>query len=161
MRHMRGALLVVGLLLLAACQGAQEVVEVREDRVIFTAEEAEQMQLKPWIEGTPPLEGFWTPEPSQVQALEATLPAFLAERQAFFRREPPPWQSLAAYKAQYLGVTDRGQRLIYGNFFCDAVEWDDWQQQMVLVDDGGDCFFQVRYNPASGKFISLEVNGEA
>lgn len=30
-----------------------------------------------------------------------------------------------------------------------------------MVQDGGACFFQITYDPASGDFSNLHVNGEA
>jgi hypothetical protein len=162
MRAIRGVLLVVGFLLLLACQREQrpDLVDLGDDTVIFSAEQAEAMEVKLWIEGSVPIEGFWTPEPTQVLALERALPAFLAEHPELFRRDPPPSESLAAYRGQYIGIVEEGQRLIYGNYFCDAGS-HDWQQEMILVDDGGDCFFQVRYDPATGAFREIRVNGEA
>jgi hypothetical protein len=64
------------------------------------------------------------------------------------------------YKRQYLGILENGEQIIYANFFCDAT-FEEWRQEFVLVNDGGDCFFQVKYNVATGEFYDFSVNGEA
>lgn len=153
--------LLAALCLLAACQGEPSTPGLGESAVIFSAEEAARMGAAPWIAGSEPIEGFWTPTPLQVQALEAQLPEFLASHATRFRREVPPWQSLADYRVQYLGIQEGGMRLIYANFFCQPLSSTDWRQELVAVNDGGDCFFQLRYDPAREEFLSLEVNGEA
>ena len=40
-------------------------------------------------------------------------------------------------------------------------EVTDWTSQPVFVADGGDCFFSVSYEPASGSFEDLRINGDA
>jgi hypothetical protein len=37
----------------------------------------------------------------------------------------------------------------------------DWRQNVISVEDGGECYFQVEYDLESGTFIWLMVNGEA
>jgi hypothetical protein len=53
-----------------------------------------------------------------------------------------------------------GVPLIYTNFFC-VDEFDYWLESMVFVMDGGECFFQVLYDPAADSFSRLRVNGFA
>jgi hypothetical protein len=50
--------------------------------------------------------------------------------------------------------------LILGNFFCDSAGVD-WRENLVSIEDGGDCYFQVEYDVDRGFFILLLVNGEA
>jgi hypothetical protein len=48
---------------------------------------------------------------------------------------------------------------VWGNFFCRPPR-ADWRHEPVLVDDGGDCFFQLEYDVDAGRFSNLLVNGE-
>jgi len=70
------------------------------------------------------------------------------------------WKQMGRYKRQYFGLVRDGRWIVYGNFFCDA-HGKDWLAQPVTVKDGGDCYFQVEYEPKTGRFSNLSVNGEA
>lgn len=64
------------------------------------------------------------------------------------------------YFAQFVGITRDGQPLIHANFFCDDFGMD-WRSDIVIVCDGGSCFFSVEYDPATGAYQNLMINGEA
>jgi hypothetical protein len=46
------------------------------------------------------------------------------------------------------------------NFFCDVFGLDI-ETEPVVVEDGGDCYFRVTFDPERGRFSDLDVNGEA
>lgn len=104
----------------------------------------------------PDIEAFWQVTPEDIARLEADLAAHI--------RMTPELQPLAdryrAYQRQYIGYERDGERFIYGNFFCDNFD-QNWREQLVIVMDGGDCFFSFSYRPADGTFPSFVVNGEA
>lgn len=50
--------------------------------------------------------------------------------------------------------------VVYGNFFCSDPGMD-WKKEWIFVMDGGDCFFQLQFDIASGAFSELMVNGDA
>ena len=105
--------------------------------------------------------GAWMPAPSDVAMLEADLPAFLQNAQNdWLRPEPPIWERVPEYMRQYLGIVEGGEEIIYANFFC-ATNGDTWRDQFVMVLDGGDCYFQIRYNPKTREFFNFSVNGES
>jgi hypothetical protein len=69
-------------------------------------------------------------------------------------------------KRQYIGVTIKGRRLLllsfaYGPGLIDQPEFNDWKHQWITVLDGGDNFWRVLYDPATGKFSGWECNGYA
>ena len=103
------------------------------------------------------IDGFWIPTEDDVLQLEAGLATYLQQN-----AEPEHtriWQELADYKRQYVGIVQDGQPSIYTNFFC--AEFDNWEDTLVDVDDGGDCFFQVQYSVEQDQFFDLQVHGEA
>ena len=105
------------------------------------------------------VEDTWTPSAADIAALEAGLPAFLQTAEnPWLQDDPPIWERVPDYMRQYLGIVEDGQQIIYANFFCTINEMD-WHSEYVFVMDGGDCFFQVKYNPESGEFFDLSVNG--
>lgn len=109
----------------------------------------------------PTPESTWTPSESEVAQLEMGLPAFLRTAEdPWLRPDPPIWERAPDYLRQYLGIVEDGEQIIYANFFCSA-EDIDWHNEVVFVQDGGDCYFQVKYNPGTGEFFDLMVNGES
>jgi hypothetical protein len=97
------------------------------------------------------VQGAWIPDRAQLDALEAGLPDALGTLQL-----PRP---LRDYGRQYAGFVAGGHAYILVNAFCDAPA--DWTHAPVWVADGGACFFQITYEPATGAFTNLRVNGEA
>jgi len=97
---------------------------------------------------------YWTPSADEVMALERALPAHLAHAAAQLVPK------LGRYKRQYVGVVENGARLVFANFFCDARPIE-WMHRPVIVDDGGDCYFQIKYDPSTGAFSALNINGDA
>jgi hypothetical protein len=104
----------------------------------------------------------WTPALADAVALEAQLPGYLRDNYKN-RGKEPLWKRAPGYKRQYLGIAQHGRRVIHANFFCHvpASRAGDWQTVAVIVDDGGDCYFQVEYDVKTGTFRNLMVNGEA
>lgn len=122
--------------------------------IIFSAEDTEKIGYI--FGGEAP---FWTPTKDEVQELEAMLPKYL-------KLHPPiddkPVKSVLEYGLQYFGVTIKDQKLIYLNAFCNPSKFDHrWEKEFILVRDGGSCYFQVYFNPASKEFIHLHYNGQA
>lgn len=105
-------------------------------------------------------DGAWTPDAELIAALETRLPAYLAQNQnKFHASKPPIVERLTQYKLQYWGESEHGKRVVRVNAFCAPLE--GWKTRRVLVMDGGDCFFNVKYGVDAGTFFDLSVNGEA
>ena len=71
------------------------------------------------------------------------------------------------YRCQVVGARDAdGNPFLYLNFlhedaFADEEDAQAWTRDLILVDDGGDHYWQVRYTPADGSYEDLQINGEA
>jgi hypothetical protein len=122
--------------------------------IIFSAEETEKIGYI--FGGEAP---FWTPTGDQIQKLESLLPKYL-------KRYPPiddkPVRNVLEYGRQYFGVTKNDRKLIYLNAFCNPSRFDRrWEKEIISVCDGGSCYFQVYFNPATKEFIHLNYNGQA
>lgn len=129
------------------------------DGVIFTARNAANVGLG--YEFNDPIIDYWTPSEEQVTLLESGLESFLQATLASDPRVDGILQKLERYQRQYFGVTfNEGEPLIYANYFCQDL-FDYWLESYVAVMDGGDCFFQLLYNPVTQEFSNLRVNGYA
>ena len=126
-----------------------------EDRVILAKEIA-----PPTLLGQTRATQFWTPPLGDILSLERQLPDYLRQKVEPRRGETPLWKKAPSYKRQYVGILKSGRRVIYANFFCRATS-ADWLHQLVMVKDGGDCYFRLEYDVTSGRFSELQVNGEA
>jgi hypothetical protein len=67
---------------------------------------------------------------------------------------------LKKYKRQYVAVTnDKGEKEVWINCFC----FDDpyWKTYIIEVNDGGNCFFNLKINLSADTCYNLLVNGDA
>jgi hypothetical protein len=118
------------------------------DGVIFPAEEGFH------CDGLRPT--YWTPTREQVLEAEGRIAAYLQEA------APAIAAKLTGYRRQYVGMLFEHGRFIYMNFFrLDPRDGDRWLTEPVVVDDGGDDYFQVQYDVSTGDFCHLCINGEA
>lgn len=125
--------------------------------LVFDKKFAEEMGIASWLVEAG---DFWTPSEDEIMKLEDRLAGYLSQNAVQFYRQPPVWERLDEYQRQYIGFERGGKKLIYGNFFCNNLGID-WRQGLVIVQDGGECYFQVEYDAESGMFTMLLVNGES
>jgi len=138
---------------------SHERPRVVETGVIFSAQQVESLRLRHshiithFFGLAPP---FWTPVSEEIALLEGKLKPYLESATA------PAAKVIAArlesYKRQYVGYTDGGKRWIFVNAFCEWKESDAWHDRLVLVMDGGLCFFTVRYDVPRSRFGNLLIN---
>ena len=130
-------------------------VVANQNWVVITKERAEEMRVASWLVES---DGFWTPSVDDTVKFEEKIAEYLSQNPSQFYSQPPVWERLDEYQRQYIGLERGGRQIIYGNYFCNSGRVD-WLQELVIVEDGGDCFFQVEYDVESEVFIKLLVNG--
>jgi hypothetical protein len=108
----------------------------------------------------------WTPTTEQALEAERRLQQYLgaATPRLPASVRPGAAQRIAAtlgrYARQYFGVLWGGRRLLYIN--CLPVDHpSDWRARPEFFDDGGEAFFHLLYDPESGEFCGLSINGES
>lgn len=151
--------LILALQLATACSSFAQPLQ-GERWVIFPAEQAREEKLGNWLIGNGETVEYWTPSEDDVLVLEEGLSTFLQNNPDQFYERTPVWEQLDEYNRQYIGIIMDEKRVIYANYFCDSVE-TDWRKDFVFVMDGGDCFFQFKYDVDSAEFFDLQVNGVA
>lgn len=68
------------------------------------------------------------------------------------------------YKQLITYIDPRNDKIVWVNCFCDIDEFDlrkTWRKSIVLVMDGGNCFFQLKINLTKGTIYDFRVNGVA
>lgn len=93
----------------------------------------------------------WTPDMEHLQAAEEALDDYDTGALS-----PEPRMDATR---QYIGMVIDGQRHIHINAFCD--DQPNWETELVLVLDGGGCFWQAGYNVETGDITGFSVNGHA
>jgi hypothetical protein len=122
--------------------------------VIFNMAMAEQ--LVQFFGDSERYERYWQPTRRHIVALEAALLPYLeSQSQALAVRV-----AYEGYGRQYAGAIQGGQPLIILNAFCDTDNLG-WLATPYVVDDGGNCYFSVRWDVSTGTFFELRINGEA
>ena len=99
--------------------------------------------------------GYWTPDDTSIAALETGLEAHLRGHKS--QRAHGLGAKVSGYKRQYVGFLLGERKVIYANCFCHAAP--GWKERQIGVDDGGDCYFQVVFDPSTGKYTDLYING--
>ncbi|HEX5233767.1 MAG TPA: hypothetical protein VFW25_00410 [Silvibacterium sp.] len=101
--------------------------------------------------------GNWKPNKADIDGLEAklsTISGMKAERWEPSLHIEHPEQ----YFKQYVAVIRGGEKLIYVNAFCEDPPPADWRRRLVVVLDGGTCFWQALYDPSTREFSHLIIN---
>jgi hypothetical protein len=66
------------------------------------------------------------------------------------------------FKRQYVTViNDKGQKEIWINFFCDNWGSENWKSDLMEVNDGGNCYFNLKVNLEKKTYSELYINGDA
>ena len=103
----------------------------------------------------------YTPTKEDIQAAEDILLACYNKEvtgtvNPFFGRK------LENYHRQFVGgEKENGEKIIYINCFCYVIDeyFKKWKTELIMVDDGGNCFFNVRVNLDKKEYYELMVNG--
>ena len=65
------------------------------------------------------------------------------------------------YRRQYIsGVNPAGDTLVWVNAFCDHHLPENWKIELVLVKDGGNCYFSLTVNLTKRRVTDIIVNGQ-
>jgi len=118
------------------------------------------------------LQGEWTPTKEQTdKALSAAIilvrqtaaqPAGTSAAEKYqVEGAKAISHEMATYAVQFTGQTRKGQKVIHCSFFPTAEfkYFTNWKELSVMVEDGGYGFWQIDYDPATGKCGELQING--
>lgn len=113
--------------------------------------EAEQAWIR--VDG-----GSWTPGTETISRIKSEIEPFVRSKVLAEGRKLRHWDT---YIFQYQGQEENGRKYVFVNALC--IKDKRWQlnKQMILVLDGGTCFFNLRYDPDKNQFFNLIINGEA
>jgi hypothetical protein len=120
--------------------------EAPEGAVVFTPDDVETD-----IYGN---EVTWTPDAEDLRIVEDALADYIADN------PDKGVDDLEEYHRQYTG-TGAGDGIVSVNALCVDSGLDDWEDELILVNDGGPCFWQAEFDTESLDVVTFNVNGEA
>ena len=148
-----GAGLLIALLTGAEAQQEQRFVLLPPSAATSVAE------LYP-RKGPDRIDGSWQPKLAQIKALEAHLQD-ISKLRSYDAPDGAQIDHPDRYFRQYVAVVRAGEPVIYVNALCDVYDRPQWRQKFIPISDGGNCFWQAWYDPATATFSELAVNGRA
>ena len=107
------------------------------------------------------------------QLLDSTIDNYNEEQEVGFKKmvaKYPQFKTdknqfvinLSRYKRQYIAVINQnGDKEVWINCLCDSFHDDNWKTQIVMVFDGGNCFFNLKINLTKRLIYNFSVNGVA
>jgi hypothetical protein len=63
------------------------------------------------------------------------------------------------YKQFIAVINSKGEKEVWVNCCCTIYNRSDWKTQILLVLDGGSCFFNLKINLSSNTVYDLMING--
>ncbi len=103
----------------------------------------------------------FTPTMDDIQTAEEVLDVMFTKEASgtynpFFKRKPED------YNRQFVGgEMESGDKIIWVNCFCstESKNMKNWKTEIIMVADGGNCFFNVKINIKKKEYYDLIVNG--
>ena len=90
--------------------------------------------------------------------LKAQIESYVRSQANAQGRELKNWQD---YTFQYQGQEEKGRKFIFINALCVQRDRQRLDKEIIVIFDGGSCFFSVKYDPSRKIFFNLFINGEA
>lgn len=111
-----------------------------------------------------PYKSTWMPTDDEVQKALSKIYEFIEHPSGlsdFQKREIVKIKkNISSYRVQFVGSEINGEKVIWCNFFPDE-SFDDWKEDVVMVDDGGFWFWEIQYVEKTGECIHFISNGYA
>ena len=101
--------------------------------------------------------GSWTPATTDIAPVKAQLQNYVRQEAKSKGATLPAW---GRYTFQYYGQSLHGRRIIFVNAFCSKPP-PNAHRQLVVVLDGGACYFQAYWDSATQSFAGVQFNGHA
>jgi len=100
----------------------------------------------------------WDPNPKMLADLKGQIERYVKSQAKAQGRELKRWQE---YIFQYQGQKEKGMKYIFINALCEQRDRQGLDKKIVIIFDGGTCYFNVKYDPGQKVFFDLFINGEA
>jgi len=100
---------------------------------------------------------------NELSKIESILEKAIIEHNSELENDSRWRLELEGYNRQYVAIlNEKGEKEVWINFFCDT-GWteDQLKSYPYEVDDGGNCFFNIKINLTTGSYGDLRINSIA
>ena len=97
----------------------------------------------------------WTPQADDVVAADEALQQYIDDNPDL------GLDPFDTYHRQYVGVGPDDGQLVSVNALCESSGLDDWEDDFIVVADGGTCFWSAHVFLGTGRVSDFIVNGYA
>jgi hypothetical protein len=95
----------------------------------------------------------------EIKMIEKIISVTVAERN---KQSKSGIDNPRKYYKQIIAATNAsGQKEVWVNCFCTAYEKRHWRKGVVMILDGGPCFFNIKINLSTNTVMSFAVNGSS
>ena len=100
---------------------------------------------------------------NEISKIEPILEKAISEHNSKLEKDSRWALGLQRYKRQYVAViNEKGEKEVWINFFCkEDFEYLDWKKELIIVNDGGNCYFNLKVKLTKGEYYDLHINGVA
>jgi hypothetical protein len=142
-----------------APQGTSSPAKSQAMRFVLLPESKEGAVLRLCSRRGPKVDCTWKATEQDITTLESNLRRISSLRSTGSVKGISIAHPEDCYR-QYIPVIVARRKLIYVNAFC-GIEVPGWRTDFVTICDGGESVWGVLYDPTTGEFSDLEVNGIA
>lgn len=116
---------------------------------------------------------LWTPTSAQFDQIDSILIKAIKDTLEI-TKDDFEIKNINRFYRQYVCYLDNsGDLIVFINAFCQLLDtpidsigtviWKkyDWKNKLLVVNDGGTCFWSIRINLTSKKYFNFSVNGQA
>src|SRR3954466_14580130 len=100
--------------------------------------------------------GVWDPDEAVLKNLSSDIQSYVTSEAVRRDAKLSGWDT---YRFQYQGRLAVKKRIVFVNGFCHTFGGERLETEFFFVPDGGPCYFNLEYDPATRKFSSLRFNG--
>ncbi len=109
--------------------------------------------------------GDWVPSEAEAQKALVAVDTFLNNQTRDKTDIKTIRENMPKTRVQFIGTTHQGKKIIWCNFFPAPYKgqdfFPDWKRKKAEMYDGGAAFWNIEYDPDTGKCMSFRVNGIA
>ena len=115
----------------------------------------------------------FTPTEQEIKKVDAILQKAIKKGEFDFIKKPVSEMIYEYYRQYICYIDENGQKIIRINAFCKnrlmpseengEIVWKplDWKNKILIVLDGGSCYWTIFINLTKNEYFDLTVNGEA
>lgn len=160
---------IFATIILSICQNTIEEIKIVETRHYSGAIFPKTYDM-PYSEN-PTREQRFTPTIKEIDEMEIELRQFFKKMKS--TNNSAPHKNLKKYVRQYIGfINQDGNRIVYlsarwdGYSLIEMIKGyskptDSWKENWIITFDGGNKYWQIKYNLDKGEFFDHMVNGVA